>query len=111
MRQLCSKRNLQVVKTHKQKNNILCPLPFLPYHPHNTLLSLTSSLTQAASKKLALKERCLLKNNEEYGHEFIVLTLVWYPASCTMGTGGSFPGGKARPGRGADRSPPSSADI
>jgi len=30
------------------------------------------------------------------------------PASCTMGTG-SFPGGKERPGRDADPSPPSSA--
>jgi hypothetical protein len=28
-----------------------------------------------------------------------------HPASCTMGTGGSFPGGKARPGRDADHSP------
>jgi hypothetical protein len=27
------------------------------------------------------------------------------PASCTMGTGGPFPGGKARPGRDADHSP------
>jgi hypothetical protein len=34
-----------------------------------------------------------------------------HPASCTMGTGGSFPGGKARPGRDADRSPPSSAEV
>jgi hypothetical protein len=32
-----------------------------------------------------------------------------HPASCTMGTGGPFPGGKARPGRDADHSPPSSA--
>jgi len=31
-----------------------------------------------------------------------------HPASCTMGTG-SFPGGKERPGRDADPSPPSSA--
>jgi hypothetical protein len=31
-----------------------------------------------------------------------------HPASCTMGTG-SFPGGKQRPGRDADPSPPSSA--
>jgi hypothetical protein len=29
----------------------------------------------------------------------------------TMGTGGSFPGGKARPGRDADHSPPSSAEV
>jgi hypothetical protein len=32
-------------------------------------------------------------------------------ASCTMGTGSPFPGGKARPGRDADYSPPSSAEI
>jgi hypothetical protein len=34
-----------------------------------------------------------------------------HPSSCTMGTGGPFPGGKARPGRDADHSPPSSAEI
>jgi hypothetical protein len=34
-----------------------------------------------------------------------------YSVSCTMGTGGSFPGGKARPGRVADHSPTSSADV
>jgi hypothetical protein len=28
-----------------------------------------------------------------------------HPASCTMGTGGPFPGDKARPGRDADHSP------
>jgi hypothetical protein len=31
-----------------------------------------------------------------------------HPASCTMGTGGPFPGVKARPKRDADHSPPSS---
>jgi hypothetical protein len=34
-----------------------------------------------------------------------------HPASCTMGTGGPFPGGKARPGRDADQSPPSCAEV
>jgi hypothetical protein len=34
-----------------------------------------------------------------------------HPASCTMGTGGPFPGGKARPGRDIDHSPPSSAEV
>jgi hypothetical protein len=34
-----------------------------------------------------------------------------HPASCPMGTGGPFPGAKARPGRGADHSPPSSAEV
>jgi hypothetical protein len=33
------------------------------------------------------------------------------PASCQMGTGGPFPGGKAWQGRDADHSPPSSAEI
>jgi hypothetical protein len=34
-----------------------------------------------------------------------------HPASCTMGTGVPFPGGKAGPGRDADHSPPSSAEV
>jgi hypothetical protein len=34
-----------------------------------------------------------------------------HPTSCTMGTGGPIPGGKARPGRDADHSPPSSAEV
>jgi hypothetical protein len=32
-------------------------------------------------------------------------------ATCPMSTGGPFPGRKARPGRGADHSPPSSAEF
>jgi hypothetical protein len=34
-----------------------------------------------------------------------------HPASYPMGTWGSFPGGKARPGRDADHSLPSSAEV
>jgi hypothetical protein len=34
-----------------------------------------------------------------------------HPASCTIGTGGPFPGAKARPRRDADHSSPSSAEI
>jgi hypothetical protein len=34
-----------------------------------------------------------------------------HPASYPMGTGGSFPGSKALPGRDADHSPPSSAEL
>jgi hypothetical protein len=33
-----------------------------------------------------------------------------HPASCTMGTGGPFPGGKARPEHDADHTP-SSAEV
>jgi hypothetical protein len=34
-----------------------------------------------------------------------------HPASSLMGTGSPFPGGKALPGRDADHSPPSSAEV
>jgi hypothetical protein len=34
-----------------------------------------------------------------------------HPASCPVGIGGSFPGGKTRPVRDADHSPPSSAEV
>jgi hypothetical protein len=34
-----------------------------------------------------------------------------HPASCTMDTGGPFPGANAGPGRDADHSPPSSAEV
>jgi hypothetical protein len=34
-----------------------------------------------------------------------------HPASCTVGTGGPFSGAKARPGRDADHSSPSSAEV
>jgi hypothetical protein len=34
-----------------------------------------------------------------------------HPASCTMDTGGPFLGGKARPERDANHSPPSSAEV
>jgi hypothetical protein len=34
-----------------------------------------------------------------------------HPACCTMGTGGPFPGGKARPGRDADHSLSSTAEV
>jgi hypothetical protein len=34
-----------------------------------------------------------------------------HPTSCTVCTGGPFPGVKARPGREADHSPPPSAEV
>jgi hypothetical protein len=34
-----------------------------------------------------------------------------HPASCTVGTKGPYPGAKAQPGRDADHSPTSSAEV
>jgi hypothetical protein len=48
----------------------------------------------------------------DFSFNLCVQTGSWaHPASCTMGTGGTFPGAKARPGRDADHSPPSSTDA
>jgi hypothetical protein len=49
---------------------------------------------------------------EDFSSSFCVQTGSGaHPASCTMGTGGPFPGDKARPGRDADHSPPSSVEV
>jgi hypothetical protein len=49
---------------------------------------------------------------EDFSSNFCVQTGSGaHPASCTMGTGCPFPGGKARPGRDADHSSPSSAEV
>jgi hypothetical protein len=42
----------------------------------------------------------------DFSYSLCVQTDYWAnPASCPMGTGGPYPGGKARPGRDADHSP------
>jgi hypothetical protein len=47
-----------------------------------------------------------------FSSSFCVQTgFVAHLVSCTMGTGDPFPGGKAWPGRDADHSPPSSAEV
>jgi hypothetical protein len=44
---------------------------------------------------------------EDFSYSLCVQTGSWaHPAPCTMGTGGPFPGDKARPRRDADHSPP-----
>jgi hypothetical protein len=49
---------------------------------------------------------------KDFSYSLFVQTGSWaHPASCTMGTGGPFPGAKARPGRDAHHSPPSSAEV
>jgi hypothetical protein len=49
---------------------------------------------------------------KDFSSSLCVQTGSWaHPASCTMGTGGPFPGSKARPERDADHSPPSSAEV
>jgi hypothetical protein len=49
---------------------------------------------------------------EDFSYNLCVKTgSVAHPASYPMGSGDPFPGGKARPGRDADHSPPSSAEV
>jgi hypothetical protein len=51
------------------------------------------------------------RNNSEVRRDTLQTGSEAHPASCTMDTGSLFPGGKARPGRNADHSPPSSAEV
>jgi hypothetical protein len=51
--------------------------------------------------------RSLADSNDFSSNLYIQTCSEAHPASCTMGTGGPFLGGKARPGRDADHSPPS----
>jgi hypothetical protein len=46
-----------------------------------------------------------------YSLLFHLITLIRLLKYMTMGTGGPFPGGKDRPGRDADHSPLSSAEV
>jgi hypothetical protein len=49
---------------------------------------------------------------EHFSSSFCVQTNTGaQPASCPAGTGGTFPRGKARPGRDADHSPSPSAEV
>jgi hypothetical protein len=51
------------------------------------------------------------QRRKDFSSSFCVHTgSVVHPASCTVDTGGSFPGGKAWPKRDADHSTPSSAE-
>jgi hypothetical protein len=52
------------------------------------------------------------QSRKDFSHSLCVQTGSGaHPASCPMGTGGPFPGSKARPGRDANHSPPPSAEV
>jgi hypothetical protein len=52
------------------------------------------------------------QRREDFSSKFCVQNACGaHPTSCAMGTRGPFPGGKARPGRDADHSSPSSAEV
>jgi hypothetical protein len=71
----------------------------------------------ASSVYCSVCVRCLNNNNNNNNNNnfsFILCVQTGsgaHPASCTMGTGGPSLGGKAQPGRDADHSPPSSAEV
>jgi hypothetical protein len=63
-----------------------------------------------------LDDRAIGVQSPEGGKDFFLYPLCpdlhgAHSASCPMDTGGPFPGGKAQPGRDADHSPPSSAEV
>jgi hypothetical protein len=77
----------------KKKNNLNLNLKAVPFYRSG----------RPQSDPL-LRQRVFLLASVQTGSEA-------RPASYTMGNGGPFPGGKARPGRDADHSPPSTAVV
>jgi hypothetical protein len=59
----------------------------------------------------AIEVRSSVEANDFSSNLCVQISSGAHPASCTMGTGDPFPGDKGRPGRDADHSPPSSAEI
>jgi hypothetical protein len=87
-----------------------------------TLITFTSSTTLVRSRvnsvsivsDYGLDDRAIAVRSPAGGKGFFLCVQTGsgaHPASCTIGTGGPFPGGKALPGRDADHSPPSSAEV
>jgi hypothetical protein len=71
-----------------------------------------SSVSIASDYGLDDRVRSPTETEEDFSCNLFVQTGSGaHPASCTRGTGGSLSGGKARPGRDADHSTPSSAEV
>jgi hypothetical protein len=70
-----------------------------------------SIVSDYALDDLAIKVQSLAKAKDISCSLCVQTSSGVHPASCTMGTGGPFPGGKARPGRDADHSPSSRDEV
>jgi hypothetical protein len=78
-----------------------------------SLCTVGAGVAQSVVSDYGLDDRASIPGR---GNGFLLMLCVQtgyeaHSASCTMGTGGRFPGSKARPGRDADHSPPSSAKV
>jgi hypothetical protein len=96
----------------KHKSPALHRLFQYPFRYHIKFISNGAGLAQAVSivSDYGLDDRAIGVRSPARAKDFS--SILWvqtgsgaHPASCPMGTGGSFPGGKARPGRDADHLP------
>jgi hypothetical protein len=82
------------------------------YHPIRSRISSGSIVSDYGLDDRAIGVRSPAGAKDSSSSLCIQIGSGAHPASCTIGTGVPFPGGKARPGRGdADHSPPSSAEV
>jgi hypothetical protein len=80
-----------------------------PKKPEKNLTQLQCLATGGSSGRLRFDPR---QRRKDFSSNLCVQTGSGvHPASCIMGTGGPFPGGKARPGRDVDHSPSTSAEV
>jgi hypothetical protein len=97
-------------------NCSLSPIPKYNVHRSNKAINLVRYRSDGIVSDYGLDDRAIGVRSPAGAEDFSSSLFVQigsgaHPASCTMGTGGPFPGGKARPGRDADHSPPSSAEV
>jgi hypothetical protein len=107
----CKVKGLKIRNRHVYVPKILCSLSACTYTVHWSRVSSGSIVSD-----YGLNDRTIKVQSPAGAKDFSSSLCVQtgsgaHPASCTMGTVDPFPGGKARPGRDADHSPPSSAEV
>jgi hypothetical protein len=85
-----------------------CVVPYLPWGSRGSSVSIVSGY---GLDDWAIEVRSPAGAKDFSSSLCVQTSSGIHPASCTMGTGGPFPGGKGRPGRDADHSSPSSAEV
>jgi hypothetical protein len=82
---------------------------------HEDFIGMLTEAVRADSTVIVKGQRnCTFLSVNELGYDSVLVFQTGagtHPASCPMGSGVPFPGGKARPERDADHSPPSSAEV
>jgi hypothetical protein len=100
---------MSIDSRHECNTNILNRIRRYLYRQFSKISSHLSIMSDYGLDDRSIDSRCRRK---DFSSNLCVQTGCGaHPASCRLGTGGPFSGDKARPGRDADHSSPSTADV